>query len=98
MRLQWLVTKDGRPNGVALMRGNGVIVAASCDQEKPWRICDQCRVQAACAFCMRHAEYLCNECLDRHLREKQKQDPMSCYLLSTEGVRQLAQEAKVGWP
>jgi hypothetical protein len=67
MRVQVVRSKQGRVAGIALLRGEGTIIAVQDEREELWRYCDGCAGQRlAVVFCRAHVKYLCVECLGFH--------------------------------
>lgn len=86
MTLQWLRNRAGRLRGIALLFGDGAIVAGDAPKEKEkegWRLCEGCYSKPAIVFCRVHARYVCEECLQEHNL------PTVCNYLSVAAARQL---------
>jgi hypothetical protein len=87
-----IIRKDGKFRGIALMLGEGRIIAAmgSSDREELWRICDSCCVHEAIVFCRTHAKYVCGSCLAAYPSEVGRE----CAFISVSVARDLAQRAQ----
>lgn len=93
MKMQWLRNPSGRLRGVALLFGDGVVLAGQDPKEKEgWRLCEGCYSKPATLFCRTHSRYVCEGCLHEHAM------PSLCSYLSVAAARQLVSIALKGEP
>lgn len=83
MKLQ-IIRKNGKVKGIALIFGDGYIVAAEAEK-KPWRICDECLERKAILFCRSHSKYVCAGCVRTH---------RGCQFISVSAARWLVSHAR----
>ena len=77
-----IIRKDGKVKGIALIFGDGYILAApDPPNSELWRVCDHCHQHKAIVFCRWHTKYVCSACLRLRLHP-------GCEFLSVSAVKQ----------
>lgn len=91
MRIQ-IIRKDGKIHGLAIVRGQGKVLAAQ-QGSTYWRICEHCCENEANVFCKTHARFVCVRCLSFHGKQSVGGNFIlgyACRLVSLAHYRELA--------